>query len=164
MYSAEVGVHEGQHINRMPFTAEWWPAQHLMASLTQNFKRPIPPLARIKMHRGGERRKNNSVSSHACGIKKKKKQREGRFVLLSFSNAQVFWQTTQSVRVRACVPGVRVCVYVRALLCFSLHLYCPPLNCPWSAKRTASSKKPDTSKQSMFAKFLTKCSRGTRWL
>lgn len=112
----------------MPFTAEWWPARYLMAPLKEYFNRPILCLAGIKIHKGGIQRK--TMACHLMAAEWKK----GRcFMLLSFSNTQVFWQTAQS-------GGVRVCMRMCVCLCLSSHLYYPPLHCPWSLKRTASSK------------------------
>lgn len=86
-------------------------------------------------------RKNNGMSPHGCRMKK-----EGCFLffLFSFSKAQVFWQTTQSMDVCVCVL-------------LSVHLYCPLPHRPWSLKRTVSSKRQYKKKthqnKSMFAKL-----------
>lgn len=126
----------------MPFTAEWWPALYLMAPLKEYFNRPILCLAGIKIHKGGIQGK--TMACHLMAAEWKK----GRcFMLLSFSNTQVFWQTAQSgVYVCACAC-VRVCVCAY-LLTFTVPL-CTALD-HWNVLRH---QKTDTSKHRVFAKL-----------
>ncbi len=92
--------------------------------------------------------KNNGVSPHGCRIKK-----ERCFVLLSFSNAQVFWQTAQSGCVCVCV---RACVLIRSPLLFSSEL---PL-----ITETYCVIKKQTHQNRECLQSCEKCSLGIWWL
>lgn len=127
---AEVYLYEGQCIYIMPFTVEWWPAQHLTASLMQHFTRPNLPLARIKMHRGGIRRK-----TMACHLAAVAWIREMLCVSLSFKRTGVLANNSKC----ACAFVFTFTVLFRIALDH------------WNVPR--HQKKPDTSKQGMFAKL-----------
>lgn len=105
-YSAEVNWSEGRHINRMPFTVEWWPAQHLMAShMALEEAHPF-----CDTHWNSPGRKNNGVSPHGCQMKK-----ESCFVF--FQKHRCF---NKQHKVSVCV-SVHVWVCVRAWV----HAYIP---------------------------------------
>lgn len=132
IYIGKVCLYEGQHISRMPFTAEWWPAVsnglfHIV------LQKPTLSLAGIRMHRGGIRGGNNGVSPHGCGIKKERDALCGSiFQMHRCSGKQL---------------KVGVCVFAYPLT--STVLFWTALD-HWNVLRH---QKNDTSKQRVFAKL-----------
>lgn len=104
-------------------------------------------LSGIKMHRGGIRGKQWCVTSWLHNKKKR--------VALCCSLFQTHRCSGKQFKV--CVD-VSVCVCV----CLPTHLYCPLLNCPWSVKRTASSKNRHIKTECL--QSCEKCSLGIWWL